>query len=174
MTIDPLDDNALDRAIDGVARELTSGAPCPGFDARVRASLERPRPWRAWRWQLAAAVAVIVIAIGPYLSTALRPIPQTTMPASGLATGPRASGARAPTPMVRATPERVPAVPGPDRVAPEPPRVARVVHPIVRIPIDDDEAPQIAALRPLSQLDLAPIQMTELTIPPLEAEKEPR
>ena len=168
MMDERFEDVVLDRAIDEVARELTSGAPRAGFDARVRARIaETPAPFR-WTWPL-AAVTALALATVVYLWQPAKPTPdgsrvvRVTPSSEGGASpsGPRARTEQNErgriTPARRTTPHR--------RAVPD--------RPTIRIPIEED-APQIAALAQMPDLTLEPIELTEITIPPLEPEKEPR
>jgi hypothetical protein len=163
--------DALDRAIDAVAREVTGGSPSLGFPSRVRERIERPRAARAWVWQLAGALAVL--AVIAYVSW---PDGQKT-DSPAVVTGPVANRPELP-PVAQVAP-RVsrPHAGVVARRVERPPRRDTPRPRGARIPIDVD-APQIAALGRVSELtvsvaqprdlDLPDLSVREVMIPPLE------
>lgn len=162
-------DDSLDRAIDEVARDLTEGAPSPGFSTRVRARLETGPRRRAWVWHLAAACAVL--AIVAYL---VWPVANRQSPGVRVATpaGAPRSPSKELTPELAPAPSRPALVrarattrPAPVRRSSPEPRMRIAIHP---------DAPQLDAIPEPVELTLPPIAIAELTIAPLEPEKESR
>jgi hypothetical protein len=164
-------DDLLDRAIDEVARELTDAAPRRGFSERVRERLETPPRSRSWAWQaMAAAAALALVAYLVWPASDRRPNVQVAH-APAATPGSERQG---PAPEV-----------GPALPLPHPPHTlargathpARVLHsqpkPRMRIAIDP-EAPQLDAIPEPANLSVKPLEIAELTIVPLEPEKESR
>lgn len=164
-------DDYLDRAIEQVARELTDGAPSQGFAGHVRARLETSPRSAAWVWQMAAAAAVLAL-VAYFLWPA---------------------GDQQPPMQVARTPASAPAAPGRPGITETPGRRSQAVaslaragtttgpfgrgrpQPTMRIRIQiDDDAPQLVAIPEPADLTLKPIEIAELTIAPLEPEKESR
>jgi hypothetical protein len=161
-------DEFLDRAIDQVARELTDGAPRQGFAGRVRQRLEPPQTAFSWRWPLAAGVAAAAVALVIWLMLPTRTVtpiaPATTQVADRALPVPSTEApqiARGPAHESTTQHET-------SRHAP------RIPLPRLQIPVDIEDAPQIAAMPALSDLAVKPIEIAELTIAPLEPEKESR
>jgi len=161
-------DNRLDRAIDDVAREMTSGDANANLRARVLADIERPRAF-AWRPLVAvAAVAAAILAainIGrlsqtsapsptvPALSLTV-PAPSPTVPVPSLTVP-------APSPTVPAPSPTVPAlsltVPSPSEPVPSGNVRARNgtasgVYPFVETPLAEESI----AVAPIAPEALAP------------------
>lgn len=171
-----MNDEHLDRAIDEAAHALASGEPAPGFARRVRTRIEAQSARRVWTWQLAAAMALLVLIVyaAPWSRRERPAAPQRPARADDAA------------PMVRQTPVE-PAAPA-VRASAEGRRVAagRSSSPAItaRIVIDDAAltlAP-LPELRDLSvpfdepaDLTVPPLEIAELRLPPLvPGEKEPR
>lgn len=163
------DDDVLDRAIDDVARELTEGAPSQGFTGRVRARVGIRPCRRAWPWQLtgaAAALSLVVYMLWPVQDREplrVRPVPTRT------------SAERSPEP--EATPQAAPARSNPPVLARATTRSAPARRPQskprMRIAVDPD-APQLGAIPIPADLTLKPLEIAELTIAPLDLDKESR
>jgi hypothetical protein len=159
-----MNDDFLDGAIDQVARELTDGAPRPGLARRVQQRLEPPRALVGWRWLLAGGAIAAIASIvwftfpGPTVDPILSPrrhAVDRVLPGPPVATGELRSA---------------PVVHGPRhaRRRPQQPPVE------IRIPVDIEGAPQIAAIRDANALTVSPIEIPELNLAPLEPEKESR
>lgn len=173
--------DALDRAIDEVAREVTNADPSPGFVARVgeRIRVERRSWYVGWGWQLATGIALL--AVIAYVSW-----PEEERHAARVAaTGPTVVGRAAP-PAVSAPPvpstARTRAFAAARRMGTR----SRVAPPLTmpRIPIAVD-APQIDALSEVAELtvpvarprdlDMPGLTVRQVTIAPLEpGDKERR
>jgi hypothetical protein len=167
-------DQLLDAAIDVVAKELTAGEPRSGFASRVQSRLEKhgwwsPSPWHphTWRWVGgAAAVALLLVAVGlfpawdaPRLRENAVYLPATSaVPPDTVAAAPAVPRGFVPTPHGSQVSAR---------------RSPRATREMLRVAIDPD-APQIAALARIDALGLEPLDVPELTIPPLDPNKEPR
>lgn len=156
-------DESLNRAIDQVARELTSGAPAVGFAGRVHVRLERPSVLPRWRWQLAGAASAILIAVIVWLALPERVLGPTTFPRPRLADR-----------VLPGQPEQPAASQIADRTeqAAHMPVRARSLPPNIRIEVDMESAPQIAAIAEPGDLLVPTIEIAELTVAPLEPEKE--
>lgn len=169
--------DALDRAIDEVARDLTSGEPSHALRTRVVERIERPRR-AAWMWQLATALTVVLVVA--YL---MWPRAEITSEPAVVATAPsRTTPAPAAdnTAVVRAQPsEHLRALKGgPGARRPQQGPATR------RIAVDPT-APQIAALVEMNELavslaeprniDVPGLRVDDVSIPPLEpGDKERR
>ncbi|HSL23292.1 MAG TPA: hypothetical protein VK886_17315 [Vicinamibacterales bacterium] len=181
------EDDVLDREIDAAASQLTDGSPRPGFPHRVRSRIETRRPTAAWAWRAAAAAVALVLVA--YLAVPRHP---SEAPEGTVAREPEAGASpavRAPEVTPPSAPEDSPEAVGRARSGLRPGSVtaARVVPP--RLPVNGD-APQIAALiepTPLvvrvegpaaldteGEIELKDIAVQDLSIAPLDPEKEPR
>lgn len=160
-------DDYLDRAIEQVARELTDLAPRQGFAARVRQRFEPQQTAFSWRWPLTAGITAAV-ALVVWLTLPTRTVTPTAP------THIEADDRVLPVPSMEAPQvARAPAhEPATRRERPR--GVPRIPLPRLRIPVDIDDAPQIAAMPVPSDLAIRPIEIAELTIAPLEPEKESR
>lgn len=166
-------DAEIDRAIDVVARELTSGQPRHGFVQRVRAKLEPPRSHVTLWWQLVTATALVAIVV--LIGLMMRP---PTLPAPVRS----AAGSRGPTPLT------IPSAP--PRVEPSGPPPTEEIATLPRVRFATD-APGILPLRepaPIAvlvsppaeigfkepELGLNDLTLGALEVAPLDTAKEPR
>lgn len=175
------EDNALDRAIDHVAHQITSGQPSRGFSSRVQERIEQPRRTVGWIWQVAAGMAVV--AAIAYVSWPDRDRERPTAPI--VVTGPATE--RPPAPRIPATARSGEQPPARSAAATRERSGARGSGgrrvQLPRIPIDTD-APQIAALDELRELsvpvarprdlDLPGLGVHDVTIAPLEPDQKER
>lgn len=157
------DDSELDRAIAQVARNMTDRAPRSGFATRVRERLESPtrhgrRRWTWWLVPIPAAAALVLWMALPRLTDT--PTPKHPVPPTG------GEALYVPPIPEVVTPRELPA-PSAAR------RSQRQTRAIVPIPIDDG-APQIPAIAEVTELVLPAIEIADLSILPLEPDKEPR
>ncbi len=162
-------DDAFNRAIDQVARDLTAGAPRPGLAGRVRARIERPRRTGAWAWQVAGAIAAL--ALMAYVAWPVSEMPRQEVVDRTVTERAAPSEPRTSAPPDTGQPR--PSLDGTLRIHSVSARAPREPRVVPRIPIDR-EAPQLEAIREPSDLTLRPIEIAELTIAPLEPEKESR
>jgi hypothetical protein len=155
-------DELLDRAIDHVARGLTDGSPRQGFAGRVRERIEAPSAKLRWMWPIATGAAAAIILL-VWLALPTQTVTPTVSPigraADRILQGPTAN-------------REAPRVAG--TIRPNETRHPRARMTEVRIPIDTENAPQLAAITPPDDLAVQPIEIAELTIAPLEPEKESR
>ena len=166
------DDELFDRAIDEVAHEMTDAAPRRSLVPRVRERIETPSRTRAWLWQAAAAAAALApLALVAYLLWPAGHTPPDVQVAHTPATTP---GPASPQP----APQMVIAPPSQPHVVAQAPRrgapVGRTQQEArMRIAVDLD-TPQLDAIPEPPDLAVKPLEIAELSIVPLEPEKESR